>query len=227
MAEKHRYEKQPPRYLLIGLVALVLLLLLLRGILGALGSEGAFPGQITVVDTEGLTEAFITEIRTLDNLILAEYRGVVFLRETLPVRLLGVRIYDVDVWKQIPGVARASINLSSRDLSQHVSLTDSGFVVLLPAPSIGSCELLLDQAQEGISQSGLPGESAESIAQVEEAMYTQARLDIITMGISAGLFEDAEVTAKHLVEAFVAEAFGEGTRVWVEFSPAEGGSRHG
>ena len=207
-------------YLVICLVGLVATVYLLRSGGQSIGSaiSGLIGGE--AFDTAGIVEDIVTGIEALDNLVLAEYNGVVFLRETFPARFLGVEVYDVDIWKQIPGVVRASIDLTTWDIASHVHFSNANILVELPEPDVDTCELLLDEVQEGVSYSFLPFESAESIAEIEETMYLSAQLELVSNGLDAGLLERAQDELRTIVTMLVLEL---GYTIQVDLSFLEGG----
>lgn len=171
-----------------------------------------------VVDLPGENfQTVISEIASIDRLILAEYRGVTFLRETITIRLLGIGISDIDIWKHIPGVVRASINLEGYDLAGNVAFGDGLIHLTLPQPTIDTCELLFDQVAEGQSMSVLPLESKEDIALVEDSMYQEARTQLIEKALDAGILDLAMEEARSDITAAVQAIYGASVSVQVDF----------
>ncbi|MCK5117833.1 MAG: DUF4230 domain-containing protein, partial [Candidatus Aegiribacteria sp.] len=172
----------------------------------------------TTVDISENFQVAISEIEMIEELALAEYHGVVFLRESIPVKFLGFSIYDIELWKHIPGVVRASIDLSGYDLNEHVYFEEGIVYLMLPEPSIDTCELIFNEIAEGISLSPLPLESATDIGLVEDAMYESARVQLIEKALAAGILDIAEEQAVCDIDALIKTVCGDEISVEVEFT---------
>lgn len=165
-------------------------------------------------------QTLVSEITRIEQLALAEYHGIVFLREKVPVSILGINAYDIDIWKHIPGVVTASIDLQGYDLAGNADVSEGDFHLTLPQPVIDTCELLYEHIAEGMSSGPLPAESAEDIALVEDAMYTEARSELIRKAVEAGILEVARSQAASDIGTVVRRVFGEEVAMVLEFSPS-------
>ena len=162
------------------------------------------PVSETVIDSPGaVKQTIVAEISAIENFACAEYNGVAFLRETIPASFAGMDIYDIDIWKHIPGRIRASINLQDYDLQSNVSIRNDSVFICLPAPKIDTCELLYNEVMEGFSSNAMPIESSEDIAIVEDAMYSQAEILLIEKAWAAGIMQVAENQARQNTGAVI------------------------
>lgn len=172
----------------------------------------------TTVDISENFQIAISEIEMIEEFALAEYHGVVFLRESIPAKFLGFSIYDIELWKHIPGIVRASIDLSGYDLNEHVYIEEGIVYLTLPEPSIETCELIFSEIAEGMSLNTLPLESADDIAIVEDAMYESARIQLTEKALDAGILDVAKDQAVSDIDALIKAVCGDEISVRVEFS---------
>ena len=162
------------------------------------------PVSETTIDSPGaVKQTIVAEIEAIENFACAEYNGVVFLRETIPASFVGIDVYDVDIWKHIPGRVRASIYLKDYDLQSNVSIRSDSVFICLPAPKIDTCELLYDEIVEGISSISTPIESAADLGMIEDAMYAEAEILLIEKAWEAGIMQVAENQARQNTEAVI------------------------
>jgi len=158
----------------------------------------------TVIDNPGaVKQTIVAEIEAIENFAVAEYNGVVFLRETIPASFIGIDIYDIDIWKYTPGKVRVSINLQNYNLQANTSIRNDTVFICLPAPKIDTCELLYNEVMEGFSSNAMPIESSEDIAIVEDAMYSQAEILLIEKAWAAGIMQVAENQARQNTGAVI------------------------
>jgi len=159
---------------------------------------------LVVIESPGtVKQTLIAEIEAIQNYAVAEYTGVVFIRDTLPASFIGIDIYDIEVWKYLPGKVTASIDLLLYDLESNISIRSNSVYVCLPEPEIDTVMIIYDEALGGITSVASPLESADEIGMLEDAMFLQAESLLVEEALNAGIQDVARNQAVRNMEAAV------------------------
>ena len=177
----------------------------------------SIPPSIVIENPGAVMQTIIAEIEKIQNFAVAEYTGVVFLRETIPASFIGIDIYDIDLWKHIPGSVRASIDLQDYDWEQNISIRSDSVFICLPSPKIDTVEIFYDEVVEGTSSVSTPIESAHDLGMIEDGMYLQAETLLIEKAWEAGILEVSRIQAVLNTEAVVHAISGDSITVIVTF----------
>jgi len=181
-----------------------------------LTTSGSVLATQTCSQTERL-QAVVSNVERICSLCTAHYNGVAFVRSRIPIRFLGIKVSEVQLWKQVPGTVRATMDLLGYDLQAHIQISDDSVTVILPEPSSLDCDLHFDQAVGGRSYGLLPLERTEVIASMEESLLVQARNQLITEALHMGLLQEAQLNATRAVTIAVQNVLDSAIEVNVSF----------
>ncbi len=200
------------------LLVLVVLLVAPRIAAAALQMSCALPTLTTErVDHTEVISRLTEQIRTLEEYHCAEYRGTTFVDETVPVEFLGAPVNVIHLYRAVPGIITAGIDLGSFS-EENVRLDQNILSVDLPGPEITGCQILYDEVVGGISTPrGLPLGSASDLAEVEDAMLERARMELTSQAVECGLLDRAREELHHQVR-LLTYALGYRGQVQVSFA---------
>ena len=157
------------------------------------------------------------QIRALEDYHCAEYRGTVFVEETVPAEFMGMALYDIHLYKSFPAIISAGIDLGFFS-EENVRIDEEILTVDLPRPYITGRQILHDEVVGGISTPrGLPLGSAPDLAEVEDAMLQRALIQLTSQAVDCGLLDMAQEELQHQV-CILADAIGYQGQVQVVFT---------
>ena len=193
-------EKQVRLLLVVGLVLLLLpsLTRQMISVVTDLVSE-------EIHDESSVIQAIVSEVIPRSQFVCGEYTGMVALREHLPVEILGIKIYEVELYKQITGRVEVAVDMEYFELDNNLEYSDEdhSLSLVLPLPAISSCVLDTEGAFEVISPDFLPLSSGMDIAMVEDAMLDNARCQLVRKALAAGVITEASVNLCSYVESLI------------------------
>lgn len=195
------------------------------------GSQGIASASGTAVSEAVTEEVIFSNLRQLSSLNCGDYNGTVFVRDTVPLRLLGLRIADAHIWMSTPGTVRSAVDLSglTRSGVRYTTIGDSLFLTItLPEPAITGTEVYPANGTQGRSPMLLIGGNATAVAQAEDRLMEEAQRQLEDQARSAGLLVQARSSAESTVRRTVRQLLGDqDIEVEIAFgSPASPGRPH-
>jgi len=194
--------------LVLAVITLFVGFIALRGGSGR-GLEEASASAISQNVTE---EVVFSNLRQLSSLNCGDYSGAVFVRNMVPLRLLGMRIGEAQIWMSTPGTVRSAVDLSGLERTA-VRQTGTGdhpvLSINLPEPIITGTELYPADGIQGRSPMLLLGGNADAIAQAEDGLKIDAQMRLEEQARQAGLLEQARASAEATIRGIVRQLLGD------------------
>jgi hypothetical protein len=175
----------------------------------AQGLEAASASAISENVTE---EVIFSNLRQLSSLNCGDYSGAVFVRDMVPLRLLGMRIGEAQIWMSTPGTVRSAVDLSGLERSavrQTGTPDNPALSITLPDPAITGTELYPAEGIQGRSPMLLLGGNAEAVAQAEDGLKVEAQMQLEEQALRAGLIEQARSSAEEIIRSTVRQILGD------------------
>jgi hypothetical protein len=205
----NRMSARMPIFVILGVI------LVFAGILalvnGARGN-GISPSVTAAFDQRVTEEVVYSNLRQLSSLECASYNGSVFVRESVPLRILGMRVSNAQLWLSTPGTVRASVDLSGLDRGavQQIALDGRmSFSIMLPEPQVTGIELNHENSTHGRSPMLIIGGNADEVAQAEDRMLETARDQLHRQAEDMGLLgrarSNAEMAVRELVRGLIGD----------------------
>ena len=173
------------------------------------GLEEASASAISQNVTE---EVVFSNLKQLSSLNCGDYSGAVFVRNMVPLRLLGMRIGEAQIWMSTPGTVRSAVDLSGLERNA-VRQTGTGdhpvLSINLPEPIITGTELYPADGIQGRSPMLLLGGNAEAVAQAEDGLKVDAQMQLEEQARQAGLLEQARASAEATIREIVRQLLGD------------------
>ena len=173
------------------------------------GLEEASASAISQNVTE---EVVFSNLKQLSSLNCGDYSGAVFVRNMVPLRLLGMRIGEAQIWMSTPGTVRSAVDLSGLERTA-VRQTGTGdhpvLSINLPEPIITGTELYPADGIQGRSPMLLLGGNAEAVAQAEDGLKVDAQMQLEEQARQAGLLEQARASAEATIRGIVRQLLGD------------------
>ncbi len=167
-------------------------------------------GQITLAEASVL----LSRLRAMSSFNCATYQGMVFLRDSLPQKVLGITVGHTRLWGSFPGYVHWAIDLDQLGPDDVVLTTTSGAAhieVTLPQPEITGVEIDERRVISGRNSSVGLLEDSEEIARCEEALYATAQDELRMQAREAGFQIQAGSLARDGVADLVSEMLGDPT----------------
>jgi hypothetical protein len=149
------------------------------------------------------------------------YTGAAYVTETVPLRLLGIRLSDATVWLHAPGTARASVDLTGLTQADvQVRSTHSGRAVTIsrvPPPGITGCEIDLARTVRGRTPFLPWGGNSRAVADAGDRLMEAAQDSIREQALRAGLLRQALENARASIANLIRQILGASTEVEINF----------
>ena len=178
------------------------------------------------------TEVVFENLRQISSLECADFNGAVFVRDSLPLRLLGIKLAEADLWMSTPGVVRAAVDLSTLDPASVRDVSAGGrpaLSILLPDPEIVSVEIHPEDGTRGRSPMLFLGGNADAVATAEDRLCIEAERQLREQAERMGILEKARDNARVVVTDAVRQLLGDPSiSVEIEFEgdfPARSGQQ--
>ena len=194
--------------LVLAVITLFVGFIALRGGSGR-GLEEASASAISQNVTE---EVVFSNLKQLSSLNCGDYSGAVFVRNMVPLRLLGMRIGEAQIWMSTPGTVRSAVDLSGleRNAVRQTGTEDHPTLsITLPNPAITGTELYPADGIQGRSPMLLLGGNAEAVAQAENGLKIDAQMQLEEQARQAGLLEQARASAEATIRGIVRQILGD------------------
>lgn len=169
-----------------------------------------FAGHITQARISA--EVVFENLRQIASLGSADYRGAVFVRDSLPLRLLGIKLTEAQIWMSTPGNVRAAVDLSYLDSTSVRETTIGGrsaLSITLPDPEIVSVEIHPEEGARGRSPMLFLGGNADAVAEAEDRLCTTAERQLQEQAERMGILEKARDNARVVVTSTVRQLLGD------------------
>lgn len=160
------------------------------------------------------TEVVFENLRQLSSLNCAAFDGSVFVRDSVPLRILGIKLTDAQLWLSTPGTVRASVDMASLTRSSVREMTGSsgrGLSITLPEPEIVSVELHPEGGSRGRSPMLFFGGNADAVAAAEDRLRMAAERELASQAETMGIMERAKDNARASVIDMVRQLVGDST----------------
>lgn len=136
--------------------------------------------------------AFVREARAIGQYNAADYHGSGFVRDSIPMKVLGIKVGQSSMWVTAPGTVHASVDLSGLTEADVSTTAEGTLRVSLPSPVISGCEI--DRVHADIQRPAcitLCGITAERVSGLENTLLSQAREVLIMQAVELGILERA------------------------------------
>jgi len=201
---------------LVFLVKAVLLLLIVLLLFPRIASASCAQTRSVTTMDEPVVSSMVTGLRELGEFECAEFRGTIFLDETLPVKVLGIHVSDIAIVQAAEGSVTAFVDLSGLS-PEAVIESENSVTIKLPGPALACHEIT---PEWNIYPRNIPVGSAEDVALLEDAMAEEARSLLCQQALENGLLEEAIAKLKRVATELAATTGYEG-QILLEFETAQ------
>ena len=211
MEAQVNYRHMSEKLVLVLVLAVITVIVGFIAIRGGSG-RGLEEASASAISQNVTEEVVFSNLKQLSSLNCGDYSGAVFVRNMVPLRLLGMRIGEAQIWMSTPGTVRSAVDLSGLERNA-VRQTGTGdhpvLSINLPEPIITGTELYPADGIQGRSPMLLLGGNAEAVAQAEDGLKVDAQMQLEEQARQAGLLEQARASAEATIREIVRQLLGD------------------
>lgn len=197
---------------LVIVLALVVLTLVAGFLTLSGGSAHGLAGSSATISQNVTEEVVFSNLRQLVSLNCGDYSGAVFVRDSVPLRFLGMRMGDAQVWMSTPGTVRSAVDLSGleREAVRQTGTEEHPVLsITVPEPVIAGTEIYPAEGVHGRSPMLFLGGNADEVAQAEDGLRIDAQVRLEEQALQAGLLEQARSSAETTIRNTVLQLLGD------------------
>lgn len=157
-----------------------------------------------------LQAAFVREARAIGLFNAAEYTGSAFVRDSISMKVLGVKIGQASMWVTAPGTVHVAVDLSGLSESDVSANGAGGMQVNLPQPIISGCEI--DRSRADVQRPvcvSLCGLTAERLGGLEDSLFVRAQEILVRQALDMGILERARDNTEAALRGLLARVSSE------------------